>query len=44
MATNKDSTVLLEGLAGPTCDVAYDVSGRRMATCGPSPSGTVVQV
>ncbi|PNW85552.1 hypothetical protein CHLRE_03g192000v5 [Chlamydomonas reinhardtii] len=45
MATVKETTVVLEELAGPAVDVAYDVSGRRMATCAATPSGsTVIQV
>ncbi|EFJ41721.1 hypothetical protein VOLCADRAFT_110056 [Volvox carteri f. nagariensis] len=39
-----EKTVELPDISGPAVDAAYDVSGRRMATCVPSSSGSIVQV
>lgn len=45
LGTLQESTCQLTDLAGPVVDVAYDVSGRRMATCTSSMSGgSIVQV
>ncbi|KAG2487956.1 hypothetical protein HYH03_013535 [Edaphochlamys debaryana] len=45
MSTTRSTTCELSELAGPAVDVAYDVSGRRMATCAATSSGAcVIQV
>ncbi|GLC39715.1 hypothetical protein PLESTM_000932000 [Pleodorina starrii] len=44
MSNVLENTVELPELAGPAVDAAYDVSGRRMATCVPSSSGCIIQV
>ncbi len=40
----QESAFELQELAGPAVDAAYDVSGRRMATCVASSSGSIIQV